>query len=175
MTSIVASIALAAVVLSVSTVPASAQGHKGVSSSTIVNAPKEAVWQVLSEFGHFDDKLHSMDGNDPIVEQRFRGLPLMGGTSVLLKAKAKPMERIDFHMIKADKIKEFSGAWTLDPISAHKTKVHLTMNIDTGLPAPRILINQYIHGRVKSRLRTVKMLAEKSVHKQPHGSHSAAK
>jgi hypothetical protein len=148
------------------TSPALADHSKGVTGSTTVHAPKQAVWDVISGMGHFDDKLQSVNGDEAIVEQKFKTLPMFGEISVTLKAKVKPTERIDFQMIKSDRIKSMTGAWSISPIDEKQTKLNLMMNVDPGLPVPRFLVNQFIAGRVRSRLKKVKMLAEKAESKR---------
>jgi hypothetical protein len=134
---------------------------KGVSSSTVINAPKETVWKVLTSVGNFDDKLQSKNGNEAVVEQKFKSLPMLSAITILVKAKATPEERLDFDMIKCDRLKAFSGNYKLTEADKEKTKVHLTMYVDPGLPVPRFLVNKFIEGKVKSRLRRLKNLVEK--------------
>lgn len=141
--------------------PAVANVHKRVSSSLVVNAPKDDVWKILTTMGHFDDKMHSQNGNEAIVEQKFKSLPMLSAITVVMKATVTPTERIDFEMTKADHLKDFEGTWTVASIDEKKTKVGLSMFVDPGLPVPRFLVNKFIEGKVKSRLRKVKQLAEK--------------
>lgn len=133
---------------------------RGVSSSTVVNAPKDTVWKTLTSVGNFDDKLVSQNGNEAVVEQKFKSLPMLSAIVIIVKAKVTPEERIEFEMIKCDRLKAFAGKYTLSEIDAKHTKVHLTMFIDPGLPVPRFLVNKFIEGKVKSRLKRVKTLVE---------------
>ncbi len=150
-------------------------GKGGVSSSTVVNAPKEAVWGVLSASGHFDDQVQSVNGHEAIAEQKFKSLPFLGNATVLVKATATPMEQIEFNMIESDKMKAFSGLWRIAPIDDHHTRLHLKMNVDPGLPFPKFLINQFMLGKVKNRLKKVKTLAEKQLHTPARTPNASAK
>lgn len=150
-----------------------AESQRGVSGHVIVNADSKAVWKTLSTMGNFDDKLQSVNGNEAVVEQKFKSLPLLGVATVLLRANVKPMERIDFQMIKSDKLKDFSGSWSISPLDDRRTKLNLTMNVDPGLPVPRFLVNKFIAGKVRSRLKKVKVLAESSVRKQARAPDNA--
>ncbi len=136
-------------------------GKGGVSSSTVINAPKEAIWGVLSIGGHFDDNIQSITGNEARAEQKFRYIPFLGTLTILVKATAIPMEQIEFNMMQSDKMKAFSGQWRIVPIDDCHTRLHLIMNVDPGLPVPKFLINQFILGKVKSRLKKIKTLVEK--------------
>jgi hypothetical protein len=80
-----------------------------------------------------------------------------------MKATVQPSERIDFEMIKADHIRDFEGTYTLAPIDEGKTKINLSMFVDPNLPVPRFLVNKFVEGKVKSRLKRLKQLAEKLV------------
>lgn len=134
---------------------------KGVSGSTVINAPRENVWKVLTTVGNFDDKLQSRNGNEAVVEQKFKALPLLSAITIVVKAKVTPEERIQFDMIRCDRLKAFSGAYDLCDADKEKTKVNLVMYVDPGLPVPRFLVNKFIEGKVKSRLRRLKNLVEK--------------
>jgi hypothetical protein len=137
-----------------------AEGMRGVSSSTVVNAPKETVWKTLTTVGNFDDKLISQNGNEATVEQKFKSLPMLSAIIIIVKAKVTPEEHIDFEMVKCERLKAFAGRYTLSAIDPKHTKVHLTMYIDPGLPVPRFLVNRFIEGKVKSRLKRIKTLVE---------------
>lgn len=138
----------------------SAEGPRGVSGSTIVNAPKETVWKTLTTVGNFDDKLISENGNEAIVEQKFKSLPMLSAIVIIVKAKVTPQEHIDFEMVKSERMKAFAGRYTLSAVDPKHTKVHLTMYIDPGLPVPRFLVNRFIEGKVRSRLKRIKTLIE---------------
>lgn len=140
---------------------ARAHDGKGVSGSTVINAPRENVWKILTTVGNFDDKLQSRSGNEAVVEQKFKALPLLSAITIVLKAKVTPEERIEFDMIRCDRLKAFSGAYDLFDTDRERTKVSLFMYVDPGLPVPRFLVNKFIEGKVKSRLRRLKNLVEK--------------
>lgn len=144
---------------------ASAADHKrdhGITSSTTIDAPKSQVWQALISPGNFDDKLiEKLNDREAIVEQRFKSLPMLSAIVVTVRAKIQPEDRIDFDMIKSEHLKNFAGIYTLSAVSPKKTRVQLTMFIDPGLPVPRFLVNKFVDGKVKSRLKRIKMFVEK--------------
>lgn len=142
------------------------ESARGVTASTVINASKDQVWNVISATGHFDDKLQSVEGNEAIVEQKFKTLPLLSAIVIIVKAKVTPKERIDFEMLKCDRLKAFAGSWVVVPISDEKTRLILNMYVDPGLPVPRFLVNQFIGGKVKTRLKKVKLLVERAQAKQ---------
>lgn len=153
-------LALASVFLFAIT-PVFADATKGVTGSMIVAGSRDKVWEVLTATGHFDDTLHSVHGNEAIVTQKFKSLPFFGVTTVKVKATVQPKDRIDFRMIESDRLKAMEGNWQIHSIDKGKMRVQLTMYVDPGLPVPRFLVNQFIAGKVRHRLRTVKNLVEK--------------
>jgi hypothetical protein len=153
--------------------PVFAENPRGVSGRVLIDAPPQKVWTVLTATGNFNDKLQSVNGDEAIVEQKFGTLPLMGSETVVVKAKVKNMDRIDFEMIKSDHFKAFSGAWSIAPAGSDKTHLNLKMDVDPGLPVPRVLVNMFVSGKVKSRLKKVKALAEESNRKQSADRHEA--
>jgi hypothetical protein len=137
--------------------------HKGVTASTVVNAPKAEVWKALTTVGNFDDKLiETKSSTEAIVEQKFKSLPMLSAIVIVVKAKVTPEERIDFDMVKCDRLKAFTGGYVLSEVDSKHTRVALTMYVDPGLPVPRFLVNKFIEGKVRSRLRRVKNLVEKT-------------
>lgn len=158
-------------VLLISTSPVCA-GEKGVAGTIIVHAPKKLVWETVCDTKSFDDTLQSTSGNQAIVEQKLSSLPIMGQTTVLLRTTVFPQERIEYELIKSDRLKALSGTWILTKIDENRTKVSLTSFVDPGLPVPRILVNHFAAGRLRQRLRLVKTLAENAHLKTQKTAHA---
>jgi hypothetical protein len=134
---------------------------KGVSDTTIVNAPKELVWAAVTSADKFDADIRSAKGEEAIVAQRFERIPFYGTVHTTLKITVRENEELSYELIESDKVlKEMSGGWHLTPIDHNKTKLKLTSSVDPGLPIPRFLINRFIKGKVQGRLNKTRKIAE---------------
>ncbi|MBX3075480.1 SRPBCC family protein [Candidatus Obscuribacterales bacterium] len=138
-----------------------------VSDTTVVNAPKECVWKAVTSADKFDADIKSTEGKEAIVQQKFERIPFYGTVQTTLKITVKENELLSYELIEADKsLKEMSGKWELTPVEQAKTRLKLTSNIEPGLPIPRFLINQFIKGKVRTRLHKTQKLAEELYDKQ---------
>lgn len=155
--------------LSTSQTPSFAKSEKcnSVTDVTVVNAPKECVWAAVTSADKFDADIKSTEGKEAIVQQKFDKIPFYGTVQTTLKITVKENELLSYELIEADKsLKEMSGKWQLTPIDETKTRLKLTSNIEPGLPIPRFLINQFIKGKVRTRLHKTQKLAEELYGKQ---------
>jgi len=140
---------------------ADGETSKGVSDSTIVNAPKELVWTAVTSADKFDCNIKSTEGEEAVVAQKFEKIPFYGTVKTTLKITVKENEQLSYELIESDKVlKEMSGGWHLTPIDKNKTRLKLTSNVDPGLPIPRFLINRFIKSKVQGRLNKTRKLAE---------------
>lgn len=134
---------------------------KGVTDTTVVNAPKELVWAAVTSADKFDADIRSTEGKEAIVAQKFERIPFYGTVQTTLKIRVKENELLSYELIESDKaMKDLSGGWELTPIDGTKTRLKLTSNVDPGLPIPRFLINKFIKGKVQHRLHKTRKLAE---------------
>jgi hypothetical protein len=157
--------ALVGAIALISTCASAAQAKPGkchdISDTTIINAPKEAVWAAVTSADKFDADVTSADGQEAIVAQKFDKIPFYGSVATQLKIKVKENESLSYDLIKADKnLKQMSGSWQITPIDKTKTQLKLTSSVDPGLPIPRFLVNQFIKMKVHSRLMKTRQLAE---------------
>lgn len=133
---------------------------KGVSATVLIKAPAAAVWDSIGDTKHFDSKIDRRNPNEATVEQKFHVIPMLGETTAVIKVTAVPKQRIDYKLIKSDKLKDLSGSWTLTEISPTTTKLQLSSRVDLGLPVPHFLVNRFVAQKVRVRLQKVKKLAE---------------
>lgn len=141
--------------------PAVAKDH-GVTSSILIEAPQDAVWEGIRDTKNFDDKIQSDVPNEAVVEQKFHLLPLIGETSVTLKATTIPKRTVDLSLIHSNHLKAFTGRFEVTPISPTETRLEMSLYVDTGLPVPQFVVNGFVAGKVRSRLQKVKAVAEAS-------------
>ncbi len=142
--------------------PADAKsGRQDISDTMVVNAPKEFVWSAVTAADKFDVNVHSTDGDEAVVAQKFEKIPFYGTVDTTLKIKVKENEYLGYDLIKCDKsLKQMSGSWQLTPIDKLRTQVKLTSSVEPGLPIPRFLVNKFIKMKVHGRLDKTRQLAE---------------
>jgi hypothetical protein len=148
--------------LSVSAAEEDVAAEKGVTAKISIKAPLAKVWEVCGDSKNFDSKIQSSTADGAIVEQRFGHIPILGETTATVKATTVPMQRLEYRMIRSDRLKALSGTWILTPINANSTNLQISSYVDPGLPVPRFLINRFVLGKVRSRLQKIKRLAESS-------------
>jgi uncharacterized membrane protein len=144
---------------SLAATPAQA-ANNDVSESVTVKAPVDVVWKVISSADNFDADVKSVKEEHTLVEQSFSKIPFYGEVKATIEVKAKENESLSYRMVDGKNIKNFSGCWTLSPIDKTTTRLKLTSNIDPALPIPRFLVNQFIRGKVRGRLKKSQTLAE---------------
>jgi hypothetical protein len=107
-------------------------GHNqrhGVESSIIIDAPQKAVFEGiqssrLKEPDH--RKLVSHHNQVAVIDESFPELPVIGQAHCTYKEIEIPYKKIEFQMIKSDKLKAFEGYWELTPVdNGEKTEVKL--------------------------------------------------
>ncbi len=110
-----------------------------VSSSTTINAPVKAVWEAMRTLRRNDPahrKILSSGGGDYVVEEKFENIPVLGQAICTYKEHEVPMQRLEYSMIKSDKLKAFDGEWELSATADGKTNLKLSSRTDAGLCIP---------------------------------------
>ncbi|CAN5163648.1 hypothetical protein BH10CYA1_BH10CYA1_58010 [soil metagenome] len=110
-----------------------------VSNSTIINAPVKAVWEAMRTLRRNDPahrKVLSSSGGDYVVEEKFDGIPILGQAVCTYKEHEVPMQRLEYSLIKSDKLKAFDGEWELSPTADGKTNLKLSSRTDAGICVP---------------------------------------
>lgn len=94
--------------------------------------------------------------------------------AVTFKVTTLPQQKLHFTMIRSNCLKAFSGSWLLTPLTDKETKVEMHTFVETNLPIPQILVNQFVAGKMRKRLQKIKKLAE-SAAKEPAKSKPSPK
>lgn len=135
-----------------------------VSNSTVINAPVKAVWEAMRTLRRNDPahrKVVSSGGGDYVVEEKFDKIPVLGEAICTYKEHEVPMQRLEYSMIKSDKLKAFEGEWELSPTADGKTNVKLSSRTDAGIHIPfadRITRNRTAKS-IQKRLNDVRDIA----------------
>ncbi|MBU6451615.1 MAG: SRPBCC family protein [Cyanobacteria bacterium REEB67] len=145
--------------------PSVRANNNDISETMSVKAPADVVWKAITSADQFQAQVKSTKDDEAVVEQSFYKIPFYGEVKATLRVKAKPNEVLSYDLIEAKMIKGFSGSWILTAIDKSTTRLKLTSNVDPGLPIPRFLVNQFIRGKVKGRLKKSQVLAEELYNK----------
>jgi hypothetical protein len=140
---------------------------KKVITSVLIDAPPETVFNVIRSqrtSGPGIRKLLLLEGTHAVVEERFWHLPIIGTAICTYEELEQPYSRIDYKMIRSDKLKRFEGFWLLSPKdSGQHTLATLSLLCDTGINIP--FSDQITASRIKpavwKRLSAVKTASEK--------------
>jgi len=158
---------LCGLICSFGSLPARADSRKSdamVSDSTTINAPVKAVWEAMRTLRRNDPahrKVLSSSGGDYVVEETFENIPVLGVAVCTYKEHEVPMQRLQYCMIKSDKLKAFEGEWELSPTADGKTNVKLSSRTDAGVCIPfadRITRNRTAKS-IAQRLEAVREIA----------------
>jgi uncharacterized protein YndB with AHSA1/START domain len=128
-----------------------------VSGSATINAPVRDVWEAMRTIRKNDPahrRVLSSGGGDYVVEEKFENIPILGDATCTYKEHEIPMQRLQYSMIKSDKLIAFEGEWELTPSADGKqTTVTLSSRTDAGIRMP-------FAERI-TRSRTAKAIAKK--------------
>lgn len=110
-----------------------------VSQTMVINAPVKAVWEAMRTLRRNDPahrKILSCKAGDYVVEEKFEGIPVIGSAVCTYKEHETPMQKLQYSLIKSDKLKAFYGEWNLKPAGDNKTEVQLSSRTDAGISIP---------------------------------------
>ena len=71
-----------------------------------------------------------------MVEEKFDAIPVIGDAVCTYKEHEVPMQKLEYSMIKSDKLKAFEGEWELNPTNDGKTVLKLSSRTDAGIRIP---------------------------------------
>lgn len=161
---------LCGMICSFGTAPAALAGNDTdamVSQTMIIDAPVKAVWEAMRTLRKNDPshrKVLSSSGGDYVVEEKFDNIPVLGNAVCTYKEHEVPMKKLEYSMIKSDKLKAFVGEWNLAPAGDNKTKLELSSRTDAGISIP--FAGKITRGRtaksIEKRLEEVRDIATKS-------------
>jgi hypothetical protein len=161
-----------AAVLALTSAPNAVAGEThGVSGSVVINAPPTVVWESIKQQRLLDpdmeySKTLSRTGNSAVIEQKFRGIPVWGSTTNVISERETPMARVDYQLVRSDKLKKLEGSWVLSPAENGKsTRLSLSSFMDVGIPFTGGIAKKIATKMVTRRLTNVKALAEQTQRK----------
>lgn len=161
-----------AAVLALTSAPNAVAGEThGVTGSVIISASPDVVWDTIKQQRLLDPDLEysktiSRSGNNAVIEQKFRGIPVWGSTTNVLSERETPNTRVDYQLVRSDKLKRLEGSWVLSPAADGKsTRLSLSTLLDVGIPFTGGLAKKIATRMVNRRLTNVKTLAEQTERK----------
>jgi hypothetical protein len=134
-----------------------------VHSSIVINAPVDIVWMTVHEERQNApdiaySKVVQQGENEMQIEQKFKFWS--GGAKCLMNHKEIPYQRIDYQLVKSDRLKEMKGSWVLSPgTSGQETTLELSTEMDIGF-FPRAIASPFLTKVIERRLAHVKQMAE---------------
>jgi hypothetical protein len=144
----------------------STTSHPMIVSSINIRANPTLVWKTIRDPALrkcFHRKVISSCDHKFVVEDTFPGIPVIGSTTCIFNETEEPFERVEFALVKSDRLKQFEGFWTLTPINGGKeTNLQLSAFCDCGinLPFARCLTNSTVHRFMNAELAETKETAE---------------
>lgn len=158
--------ALSAIILLTVPVCAKTAQKPGVRGKVDIKAPPNIVWDAVHKERAEDpdlsySKVLETNGDKVMLEQKFKGMPIIGEATCLLEQEETINKRIDYKLVRSDKFKELSGSWILTPKPNGVTSLELQSRLHTGLPFSEAIINHVLKGRINKRLERVKASAER--------------
>jgi hypothetical protein len=151
--------------------PVIAGEEHGVLGSVLIKAPADVVWETIKKQRELDPDMEysntlSRNGNDAVIEQKFTGLPIWGSTTNVISEHETPFSRVDYKLIKSDKLKKLEGSWVLTPAeNGASTSLSLSSHLDVGIPFTGGIAKKMATKLVNKRLTNVKILAEQTQRK----------
>jgi len=135
--------------------------------SITVNASPQAVWDAIISYRTSEPSARSVisqEGPKTVVEEEFGGLPMVGSSKVVYEETETPFSRIDFRLVRGDKLSVFEGAWVIRP-NGGTTDVDLTANLDIELQFPfkDQILNSQAEKDMDKRLQYIKQRAESAL------------
>lgn len=141
-------------------------GHKALKVQIKINAPPGLVWDAIRENRAADpdvqySKFTRISDTQRMVEQKYTSIPIFGATTCVLQVNEDVNKRIDYNLVKSDRLSEFEGSWILTyNESEHCTILALSNHLKLNLPLPQRLIDAFAAPKMKARVQWVKTLAE---------------
>jgi hypothetical protein len=162
---------LATIILAFPAAQAGNEKGSDMSSASIrINAKPEEVWKAIRNprpLDVFSRRVVSSDKNKVVtVEDTFTQLPVLGSTKCLVSEnETTACRRVDFSMIKSDKLKAFKGYWAIKPLpGGNESELQLAIFADTGVKMPfaKCITKKTMSKNIKLELAAAKEQAEAS-------------
>ena len=141
-------------------------GHRALKAHIVIKASPKLVWDAIRDHRDSDpdvqySKITVLSEREHLLEQKYTSLPVFGAATCTLKLEEDKYKRIDYSLLKSDRLKEFEGTWILSSDDGGETtKLELSNHLRLQLPIPQRLVDAFAGPKLKSRLALVKHLAE---------------
>lgn len=138
----------------------------GVVSKVLVKASPEEVFDAIRRYRHSDAKMRTVvkeEKEKAIIDEKFKGLPILGDVECQYEEIEVPYTRVEFHLVKSEKLKVFEGSWIVTGMNDNKESlVRITSYLDTFIQCPGkdFLTHMSVHSDLHRRLDFVKKVAE---------------
>jgi carbon monoxide dehydrogenase subunit G len=139
---------------------------QSVIASIAINAPPSAVWQAIHDERQVASdlvasKVLENNGDNYVLEQRWRILPILKDTSCTMSETEHANERIDFKLLSSDEFKVMQGSWLLKPSSSGEvTQLDLQMYFQLKRIGSSSLVRIIARRKMSRRLERIKEMAE---------------
>ncbi len=135
--------------------------------SISVKASAQAVHDAIVSYRTSEPskrKIISSSDDQVVIEEKFSGVPVIGGSRVVYAEHDRAPGRIDYQLVESDKVSKFQGYWLIEEKDAGKTNVELAVELDSKLPIPfkENILHAQADADMKKRLDYVKRKAERS-------------
>jgi hypothetical protein len=143
-------------------------GHYKVEGSFFVDADKQTAWDVLTNYGHIPDFVHSMkvssiekrDTNDLVLRQEGEGSFLFFSKRIHLLMDVHEQPQSDTIVFTDTSHQDFStyqGSWNIIPSTlGHGLEVIYTLDAAQKFSAPAFIASDVVKGNVQDLLRSLK-------------------
>jgi hypothetical protein len=113
-------------------------------------------------------KVVTADQKSCVLEENFKGLPVIGDVVCRYKEIEYGTQRIEYQILASDKFKAFDGAWELEPVQEGKaTRLKLSSHVEPQLRVPfaKQITAMGTKKDIKRRLSHIKDSVEAEHHK----------
>lgn len=117
------------------------QPHRdAISGSIVVNACPSLVFDAIKKSRYQEParrKVVTSDQTSCVLEENFKGLPVLGDVVCRYKEVEVGIRRIEYQILTSDKFKAFDGAWELEPVQEGKaTLIKLYSHVEPHIRVP---------------------------------------
>ncbi|MBX9686792.1 MAG: hypothetical protein K2X27_08825 [Candidatus Obscuribacterales bacterium] len=141
-------------------------GHKALKVRIQIHASPSLVFDAIKDNRAADpdvqySKFTQITINQKLLEQKYVSIPILGSTTCTLMVEESLNKRIDYNLVKSDRLSEFEGSWVITKGSSDEcTTLELSNHLKLKFPIPQKLIDSFSAPKMKERIKLVKELAE---------------
>lgn len=114
--------------------------NEAITGSVVVNACPNVVFEAIKKSRYQDPgrrKVVQSDDKSAVLEESFKGLPILGDVNCRYKEVEYGQKRIEYQILTSDKFKSFDGAWELEPVQEGKaTLLKLSSHVESQIRVP---------------------------------------